>query len=117
MLTLPILILLSGLVFSSFLRFCYIDLGYMKKNAIARIVDGQRQTSRAFFLLALTYAWTGQVIVVTDGNIIKILKDGRQIKISLYGGESAGGLASESQAKTAKIDCGNGGDGDDSKDA
>jgi hypothetical protein len=35
-----------------------------------------------FFPLCL-YAWEGNVISVTDGDTIKVLKDGKQVKIRL----------------------------------
>lgn len=40
-----------------------------------------------FFLFVsnLAFAWTGQVVSVTDGDTIKILRDGRETKIRLYG--------------------------------
>lgn len=40
-----------------------------------------------FLLLASTpvHAWTGQVVAVTDGDTIKVLQDGRETKIRLYG--------------------------------
>lgn len=31
------------------------------------------------------FAWTGQVVSVTDGDTIKVLQDGRETKIRLYG--------------------------------
>ena len=41
----------------------------------------------AYFLLASTqaFAWTGQVVAVSDGDTIKVLHDGQQEKIRLYG--------------------------------
>lgn len=40
-----------------------------------------------FLVLAPTsvHAWTGQVVSVTDGDTIKVLQDGRETKIRLYG--------------------------------
>jgi len=34
---------------------------------------------------ASAYAWTGQVVAVTDGDTIKVLQDGRETKVRLYG--------------------------------
>ncbi len=34
---------------------------------------------------ASAHAWTGQVVAVTDGDTIKVLQDGRETKIRLYG--------------------------------
>ena len=31
------------------------------------------------------YAWTGKVVGVSDGDTVKVLKDGKQVKIRLYG--------------------------------
>lgn len=48
----------------------------------------------SFFVLFLTFlvlasapahAWTGQVVAVTDGDTLKVLQDGRETKIRLYG--------------------------------
>lgn len=48
----------------------------------------------SFFVLVLTFlvlasasvhAWTGQVVAVTDGDTIKVLQDGHETKIRLYG--------------------------------
>lgn len=41
----------------------------------------------AFLLLASTpaHAWVGRVVAVTDGDTIKVLQDGRETKIRLYG--------------------------------
>ncbi|MFA6900429.1 MAG: thermonuclease family protein [Desulfurivibrionaceae bacterium] len=48
----------------------------------------------SFFVLLLTFlvlasasahAWTGHVVAVTDGDTIKVLQDGRETKIRLYG--------------------------------
>lgn len=40
-----------------------------------------------FLLLASVpvHAWTGQVVAVTDGDTIKVLQNGRETKIRLYG--------------------------------
>lgn len=40
-----------------------------------------------FFVLASAsaHAWTGQVVAVTDGDTIKVLQDGRETKVRLYG--------------------------------
>jgi micrococcal nuclease len=37
------------------------------------------------FFITPSYAWTGKVVGVTDGDTIKVLQDGKQIKVRLYG--------------------------------
>lgn len=46
----------------------------------------------AIFLLVTTqaFAWTGQVVSVTDGDTIKVQQDGRETKIRLYGVDTPG---------------------------
>lgn len=41
--------------------------------------------SLLFLVSSPAHAWTGQVVAVTDGDTIKVLQDGRQRKIRLYG--------------------------------
>lgn len=38
-----------------------------------------------FFYAPQAFAWPGQVVSVTDGDTIKVLQDGRETKIRLYG--------------------------------
>ena len=41
-----------------------------------------------FFILiffSYSYAWTGKVVGVSDGDTIKVLRDGKQVKVRLYG--------------------------------
>lgn len=35
--------------------------------------------------ISLVYAWTGKVVGISDGDTIKVLQDGKQVKIRLYG--------------------------------
>ncbi len=37
----------------------------------------------AMLFPAITFAWEGKVVSVTDGDTIKVLKDGQQVKIRL----------------------------------
>ena len=37
------------------------------------------------FFITSAHAWTGKVVGVSDGDTIKVLKDGKQVKIRLYG--------------------------------
>ena len=37
------------------------------------------------FLISSALAWTGKVVGVSDGDTIKVLQDGKQVKIRLYG--------------------------------
>ena len=39
----------------------------------------------SFFYATQAFAWPGQVVSVTDGDTIKVLQDGRETKIRLYG--------------------------------
>lgn len=40
----------------------------------------------AFFLCTVTsYAWTGKVVGISDGDTIKVIHNGEQVKIRLYG--------------------------------
>jgi len=52
-------------------------------------MDSLRRILLTIFLLFITTAvadaWTGKVVSVTDGDTIKVLRDGRQVKIRLYG--------------------------------
>lgn len=41
--------------------------------------------SPPFARLAGRRSWTGQVVAVTNGDTIKVLQDGRETKIRLYG--------------------------------
>jgi micrococcal nuclease len=34
---------------------------------------------------SVSQAWTGKVVGVTDGDTIKVLKNGKQVKVRLYG--------------------------------
>jgi len=36
-------------------------------------------------LASCVYAWTGKVVGVIDGDTVKVLHNGRQVKIRLYG--------------------------------
>ena len=38
-----------------------------------------------FFATTQAFAWTGQVVAVSDGDTIKVLQGGRETKIRLYG--------------------------------
>lgn len=57
------------------------------------ILDGimNKYNFFALFLVLLflssspVYAWTGKVVAVTDGDTIKVLQDGNQKKVRLYG--------------------------------
>lgn len=53
-----------------------------------------RNLVRRFFLLASishlfiagnVFAWPGQIVSITDGDTIKVLHDGQQVKVRLYG--------------------------------
>jgi len=42
-------------------------------------------TTLLLLLPSLCYAWSGKVVSVTDGDTIKVLRNGQQVKIRLYG--------------------------------
>jgi endonuclease YncB( thermonuclease family) len=59
------------------------------------------------FFISPSYAWTGKVVGVTDGDTIKVLREGKQVKVLLYGidtpekGQSFGNKAKKFTAKFA----------------
>jgi len=53
-----------------------------------------RNSTRSFFLLVSffhlviagnAFAWPGQIVAVTDGDTVKVLHNGQQVKVRLYG--------------------------------
>jgi endonuclease YncB( thermonuclease family) len=38
-----------------------------------------------FFSAGNVFAWSGQIVSVTDGDTVKVLHDGQQVKVRLYG--------------------------------
>ncbi len=61
------------------------------KEEVNRMLPKHFRSAISFslsFLLLLassTFAWTGKVVGVSDGDTIKVLHDGKQVKIRLYG--------------------------------
>lgn len=41
--------------------------------------------SFSFLSISVVYAWTGKIIGVTDGDTIKVLKNGKQVKVRING--------------------------------
>jgi endonuclease YncB( thermonuclease family) len=60
----------------------------------------------SFTLPSICLAWSGKVVSVTDGDTIKVLRDGKQEKIRLYGidtPEKAQGFGQKAKQLTASL--------------